>query len=189
VASSGVTWIPYNGDEFPFSAMLTQIDPDTVPRTASDRRARKPLISLHLFAAQELQYDNRLEFTEADVDWLGLPAMRVHYTLSAADKNALEFGKAEVLRLSNLLGRPVEGEEPWILPAGSSLHYQGTVRMGQSDDGESVCDTTCRVWDTENLYVAGNGVIPTITAGNPTLTTVALAVIGARAIVQQLRAA
>ncbi len=72
------------------------------------------------------------------------------------------------------------------MPSGSSLHYQGTVRMGADDDGQSVCDPTGRVWGIENLYVAGNGVIPTSTACNPTLTTVSLAVIGARAVSAQL---
>ena len=60
-------------------------------------------------------------------------------------------------------------------PGGSSLHYQGTVRMGLADDGESVCDPYARVWGVEHLYVGGNGLIPTSTAANPTLTNVALA--------------
>ena len=58
--------------------------------------------------------------------------------------------------------------------------------MGPVDDGNSVCDRHSRVWGTENLYVAGNGVIPTSTACNPTLTSVALAVIGARELAGQL---
>ena len=47
--------------------------------------------------------------------------------------------------------------------------------MGPNDDGTCVCDTYGRVWSRTHLYVGGNGVIPTSTAANPTLTTVALA--------------
>jgi choline dehydrogenase-like flavoprotein len=184
VACSGVTWIPYEGADFPFSGMLVQIDRNVVPRSNEDRR--NPLISVHLFASAELRYENRLEFSETETDWIGMPAMKIRYALSGRDLKTLERGKVEVLRLSHILGKPVAGEAPWVLPLGSSLHYQGTVRMGQANDGASVCDPTSRVWDTENVYVAGNGVIPTETACNPTLTSMALSVIGANDIVSRL---
>jgi choline dehydrogenase-like flavoprotein len=58
--------------------------------------------------------------------------------------------------------------------------------MGESNDGTAVCDPNGQVWDVEGLYVAGNGVIPTPTACNPTLTGVALAVAGARHIAESL---
>ena len=51
-----------------------------------------------------------------------------------------------------------------------------------ADDGESVCSPDSEVWQVPGLFVAGNGVIPTPTACNPTLTAVALAVRGARRI-------
>ncbi|KRC51899.1 hypothetical protein ASE16_02170 [Leifsonia sp. Root227] len=188
VAASGVTWVPYEGTAFPFHGMLAQIDPDTVPRSAVDESRNKPLISLHFFGAQEVRAENRLEFSDREQDWIGMPAMRIHHTLSDRDRETLETGKAELLRLSAVLGKPVDGEEPWILPSGSSLHYQGTVRMGPVDDGTSVCDPSCRVWGVSGLYVAGNGVIPTETACNPTLTSVALSVVGARDIARRLAA-
>ncbi|MCU1444504.1 GMC oxidoreductase [Cryobacterium sp.] len=54
--------------------------------------------------------------------------------------------------------------------------------MGAADDGESVCDPDGRVWGTGNLFVAGNGVVPTALGCNSTLTAATLAVRTARAV-------
>jgi choline dehydrogenase-like flavoprotein len=75
------------------------------------------------------------------------------------------------------------------MPAGSSLHYEGTTRMGIKDDGTSVCDTYSKVWNYDNLYVGGNGVIPMATTSNPTLTSVAMAVRSAEKIIDDIRSA
>ena len=75
-----------------------------------------------------------------------------------------------------------------MLAGGASLHYQGTTRMGATDDGTSVCGPNSEVWDVAGLYVAGNNVIPTPIACNPTLTSVALAIGGARDIAARLAA-
>ena len=72
------------------------------------------------------------------------------------------------------------------MPNGSSLHYQGTLRMGDADDGTSVADPWSRVWGYDNLVVGGNALIPTANAMNPTLMSVAIAVRGARKAVEQL---
>jgi choline dehydrogenase-like flavoprotein len=76
---------------------------------------------------------------------------------------------------------------PKVMPAGSSIHYMGTVRMGPADDGTSVCDSYSRVWGVPGLVLAGNGLIPTANSMNPTLTSVALAVRGAAALAADLQ--
>lgn len=186
VAASGVTWLPYDEVEFPFHGNLVQVDPASLPLSDGEERDLTPVLSVHLFLPQEPQWENRVEFSDTEVDWLGLPAMRMHLTLSERDRDVIARAKDAALRVSYALGHPDTDDEVWQLPAGSSLHYQGTLRMGESDDGRSVCDRTGRVWGFENLFVAGNGLIPTTTACNPTLTSVALAVIGASTIVDAL---
>jgi choline dehydrogenase-like flavoprotein len=114
-----------------------------------------------------------------------MPAMRIHYALTDTDRAAIQGAITAIRRATAALGTPLD-ENPIVLPAGTSLHYQGSTRMGITDDGTSVCDVRSQVWGHPGLVVAGNGVIPTSTACNPTLTSVALAVIGARAITADL---
>jgi choline dehydrogenase-like flavoprotein len=111
--------------------------------------------------------------------------MRIHYRLTERDHKVLDRAKNEIVRLGKAVGEPLD-ERPFVLPPGASLHYQGTTRMGAADDGESVCSPDSQVWEVPGLFVAGNGVIPTATACNPTLTAVALAVRGARRITKEL---
>jgi choline dehydrogenase-like flavoprotein len=117
-----------------------------------------------------------------------MPAMTVHYTLTPRDREVIERAKAEIVRLGTAIGEPLD-DRPFMMPLGASLHYQGSTRMGPVDDGTSVCSPESEVWAVPGLFVAGNGVIPTATACNPTLTSVALAVRGARRISADLAAA
>jgi choline dehydrogenase-like flavoprotein len=125
---------------------------------------------------KEIRFADCVTFSDTESDWLGMPKMQIHYELTAADHAAMAEAMREQERAVASLGKPVFSDKPLLVPPGTSLHYQGTLRMGERDDGSSVCDSFSRVWGWRNLFVGGNGVIPTATTCNPTLTSVALAV-------------
>ena len=83
-------------------------------------------------------------------------------------------------------GKVIKDGDQTLMPAGTSLHYEGTTRMGETNDGTSVCDAYSQVWGFDNLFVGGNGVIPMATTSNPTLTSVAMAVRACEKIIEQL---
>lgn len=138
------------------------------------------------YGAKDIRRSDAVEFSETETDWVGLPRMRIRYARTDRDRATIAAMIENSRRAAAVIGTLTE--EPALAAGGSSLHYQGTVRMGPVDDGTSVCDPWCRVWGVENLYVGGNGVIPTATACNPTLTTVALAWRAGTDLASRLRA-
>jgi choline dehydrogenase-like flavoprotein len=184
VRQSGVSWVPFTDAE-PFHGQVMQLDASPVPLAPGDVPEPGSIVGLGWFCAKELSAEDRVTFDDSRVDGYGMPSMQIHYQLTDADHAALDLARATVKRAAAALGEPLDAE-PITLPLGASLHYQGTVRMGTVDDGASVCDPKSRVWGIDGLRVAGNGLIPTSTACNPTLTSVALAVAGARHIAETL---
>jgi choline dehydrogenase-like flavoprotein len=120
--------------------------------------------------------EDRVRFSDGRTDAFGMPAMSIEYELTERELADQERALDNLRRAGEALGAFPPGGEPRVMPKGSSLHYMGTTRMGDRDDGTSVCDSHSRMWGFENLYVGGNGVIPTANACNPTLTSVALAI-------------
>jgi len=162
----GVFWVPFNDPDHPFHGQVMHLYAPGVGEIAG----------LVWFSRKDIRFRDYLEFSETEKDCYGMPRIHVHYSLTENDRVALLQAESEVKLAASMLGPFLEDAYPRMLPAGSSLHYQGTTRMGRIDDGESVCDTYGQVWGIDNLFVGGNGVIPTATACNPTLSSVALAI-------------
>ena len=119
-----------------------------------------------------------MEFSDETVDWYGMPAMRIHYTLTERDHEVIERAKA---------GDRPPGQGGRRAARRASVHHAArrlAALPGHDPHGAdattatSVCRPDSEVWEVPGLFVAGNGVIPTATACNPTLTAVALAVRG-----------
>ncbi|MGV8832354.1 MAG: GMC oxidoreductase [Devosia sp.] len=185
IPMQAMSWIPAT-NELPFSVTIAPTSLHSMPK--SDELDGQP-IGMGVFCPADIDANNRMTFDDNRLDWRGMPAISIKWKQSEGDVKRLEWAKQIALQVANIIGRPAPGFSTFVQPVGSSLHYQGTVRMGAADDGTSVCDRNSRVWGFDNLYVGGNGVIPTVTATNPTLYSVALASFGARQIAQARRTA
>lgn len=170
-------WLPRNGAAQPFHGQImnrTYVDEDGRPLAHN--------VGLALYVPVESRPENRLVFSESATDLAGLPRIGVEFDYSAADRALLRHALDEVRAIAEEFGPFDPATESALLPPGSSLHVTGTVRSGTADDGTSVCDPDGRVWGFDNLYLAGNGVIPTAMAANVTLTGAVTAVRAARAV-------
>ena len=183
----GVFWVPYSDDAHPFHSQVMHWDMSPLrlenPEGADDGQ----VVGIGaLFAKADIRYDDCVSFSDDALDAYGMPKMSITYHLTERDLARIEEIRRHQDRAATAFGEYAPGREPRVMPPGSSMHYQGTIRMSETDDGESVCDPYCRVWGLRNLWVGGNGVIPTSTCGNSTLTSVAIAVRSARALAAQL---
>lgn len=168
----GYVLIPFS-DARPMQGGVMALAGSPYALAMGDDAAAMRLGILAWYAAKDVRYEDAVEFSETETDFYGMPRMSIRYARTDRDLEVIAEMRANSIRSAERIGALLE--EPTLAAGGSSLHYQGTVRMGAADDGTSVCDDRLRVWGVENLYVGGNGVIPTATAANPTLTTVALA--------------
>jgi choline dehydrogenase-like flavoprotein len=103
----------------------------------------------------------RLDWRIADGDWASM-VRSMELTADALASEGIGRARMDVTR-----GRPWSTLD-W------GAHHMGTTRMA-SNPRDGVVDRDGRVFDIDNLYIAGSSVFPTGGACNPTLTIVALA--------------
>lgn len=174
-------WIPQNGEPQPLHG---QVMDSTYVTEAGEPLAHS--VGLSFYAPVESRPDNRIRFIEGEQDLTGMPRFEIDFAYSPADRAMIQRAEAEMVRASSRFGEFDPETESALLPPGSSLHQTGTVRMGEADDGTSVCDVDTRVWGFENLFLAGNGVVPTPVVANATLTGTVTAVRAAHSVVRAL---
>jgi pyranose oxidase len=133
------------------------------------------IVDLRWFGMVDPVPENRVVFAEDLNDTFGMPQPTFEFQLGDDDRRRAHAMMSDMLEAAQALGGFLVGAEPRFMAPGSSLHFQGTYRMGEKDDGTCVADPYSRVWGYDNLFLGGNGLIPTRTAANPSLTSIALA--------------
>jgi len=186
---SAVTRVPFIEPEHPFSAqiMFVQSTPFPMPDDSPFKNNKWGYAMAGWGGCKYPRYEDSITFDDNELDYRGFPNITIKYELTQREKDEMAVAQQYQRRAAEALGQFIPGVgEPKLMAPGTSLHYMGTHRIGTTDDGTSVCDTYSRVWGTENLYTGGNGTIPTANAVNPTLTSMAIAVRGARKLIEEL---
>lgn len=115
-----------------------------------------------------------------DKDALGMRKASIHWDIGEDDIRTIRTIGMEVAKrfADSGLGYVKLGEEllgdPAKLYVHPHAHHMGTTRMA-STPGDGVVDSNCKVFGTENLYVAGSSIFPRGGANNPTLPIIQFA--------------
>lgn len=173
---AAVNRIPFAEPGHPYSlqVMYAEQPPFSLDESHPHAGNRWGYVNMGYGMRKRARFEDGVTFSDDELDYRGLPNMTIEYALGPEEEAEIADATERLRRIGEGLG--VFIAEPRLMPNGSSLHYQGTTRIGVADDGTSVADPHSRVWGFENLYVGGNGTIPTATTMNPTLMSVALAV-------------
>lgn len=173
---AAVNRIPFAEPGHPYSLQVMYAEQPPFPLDESHPHAgnRWGYVNMGYGMRKRPRFEDGVTFSDDELDYRGLPNMTIEYALGPEEEAEIADATERLRRIGEGLG--VFIAEPRLMPNGSSLHYQGTTRIGVADDGTSVADPHSRVWGFENLYVGGNGTIPSATTMNPTLMSVALAV-------------
>lgn len=114
-----------------------------------------------------------------EVDQFGLKKLAMDWQMSALDVASIrtvainfakEFAQANLGRIK-LPDYILDKQLP--IPTGAHAHQMGTTRMAKEYQ-HGVVDENCKVFATNNLYIAGSGVFSTGGGNNPTMPLIQL---------------
>ena len=128
-------------------------------------------MELQAFMEEKGKFENRLEIVEG-TDRFGLPLTTVNFNRNEQENANAKENLKLMQKVIEEMGYEVvyaQVEDP------GAHHTTGTCRMGKTAD-LGVTDENLKVHEIDNLYLCSNGVFPTGSAVNPTLTLTALSI-------------
>lgn len=109
-----------------------------------------------------------------ETDELGVAKVNVNWALSATDRHTIKCIGSELAKQFANMGLGFVKLNDFVYDSDLPLkvqphaHHMGTTRMAASPEF-GVVDTDCKVFGTQNLYVAGSSIFATGGASNPTM--------------------
>ncbi|NES11014.1 GMC family oxidoreductase, partial [Pseudomonas laurentiana] len=107
-------------------------------------------------------------------DELGVAKVSIHWELSPADRHTIKSIGLEMAKRFAETGLGFVKLNDYVYDTSVPLnmtphaHHMGTTRMAATPE-QGVVDTNCRVFGTDNLYIAGSSIFSTGGACNPTM--------------------
>ncbi|CAL1708625.1 unnamed protein product [Somion occarium] len=144
------------------------------------------IVDFRFFGYVEPRETNQLRFQQYYDDAYGMPQPTFEFQMSEDDSARSRRMMDDMCSIALKLGGYLPGSEPQFMTPGLALHLAGTVRAGL-DKKTHVADTYSKVYDFRNLYVGGNGVIPTGFGANPTLTSICYAIRASEHIINEIK--
>ncbi|MFA6083946.1 GMC family oxidoreductase [Mucilaginibacter sp.] len=127
-------------------------------------------LELQAFMEEKGHFDNRLEIMDGEPDEFGLPLTKITFSRTPEEMVNTGIRLKQMEKVIEAMGYAIvysKTEDP------GGHHTTGTCRMGKTA-ADGVTDLHMKVFGTDNLYLCSNGVFPTGSAVNPTLTLTAL---------------
>ncbi|MCA3030162.1 MAG: hypothetical protein ING66_16385 [Rhodocyclaceae bacterium] len=112
----------------------------------------------------------------------GLPQVRVCWQLAGNEASAIRkfvecadsYLKDRDLARLQINYEPLVSFDPYLKGFRDTYHQGGGMCIGSSRQTGAI-DSNCKIWDTENVYVAGAAAFPVASHANSTFTALALA--------------
>src|SRR5207247_4085927 len=80
----GVFWVPYSASRHPFHGQVMHLDMS--PIAIVDAGDAEHVVGLGWFVAKDLRAEDRVTFSDAEVDAYRMPRMRIEHTLTPRDR-------------------------------------------------------------------------------------------------------
>jgi choline dehydrogenase-like flavoprotein len=139
-------------------------------------------IELQAFMEEKGKFENRLELAEG-TDRFGLPLTTINFCRTETENQNAQLNLDLMKEVITAMGFTIGPNDARVDDPGAH-HTTGTCRMGvTAKDG--VTDSNLKVHGISNLYLCSNGVFPSGSAVNPTLTLTALSFRLSQQLIQQ----